>query len=539
MPGWRERPGTRNCDWWFFEDAVVLDTAGRYTIEQDRQDNREWDVFLQQLKKYRKKEPINGVITTISADKLLTADGGELEAYGRKVGAKVHELMQLLGTRFPVYLLVTKCDLIYGMEAFFEYLPNTVYAQAFGHLNKNNPEDIEAFLEEAEQRITANLDNLRLLVTYKPGFGKSSPQIVFFPEEFRKVFSRLAHFVRAAFKKNVYQETFLLRGVFFSSASQKHRPYSTFLERLGLSGDTREKEATGYSFFLRDFFSYILPEDRRLSTPTRGALKGKSRFRRWALAGWCLAFLVFAGLLGTSFSRNLALLEEIGALSPMPVVFSGEPVHDISLLEQFRTRLRAIEKENADWRMPWSGLYHGRENLRILKDKYCRYFRENFMRSADAWISGAVTDMHEQSAPGHLVDILPFMIRQVNLLAGLTGDGSLTSGEAIPDENYTAVLDALGIGPYPEKIRETFVAQYRDYLGWEDRERLVKTLQQRRSQLNFLIGKKRLRSSGWSTGAPASPASSTFNPPISGAGVRRPEPPLRFRAPFRKRPWRS
>jgi type VI secretion system protein ImpL len=32
--------GTRNCDWWFTNEAILLDTAGRYTTESDDRD--EW-----------------------------------------------------------------------------------------------------------------------------------------------------------------------------------------------------------------------------------------------------------------------------------------------------------------------------------------------------------------------------------------------------------------------------------------------------------------------------------------------------------------
>ena len=35
--------GTKNCDWWFFEQAVIIDTAGRYAIPVDEgRDKDEW-----------------------------------------------------------------------------------------------------------------------------------------------------------------------------------------------------------------------------------------------------------------------------------------------------------------------------------------------------------------------------------------------------------------------------------------------------------------------------------------------------------------
>ena len=55
--------GTRNCDWWFTEDAVLLDTAGRYTTQDSYRevDKAAWLGFLDLLKKYRRRRPINGV----------------------------------------------------------------------------------------------------------------------------------------------------------------------------------------------------------------------------------------------------------------------------------------------------------------------------------------------------------------------------------------------------------------------------------------------------------------------------------------------
>lgn len=44
--------GTRNCDWWFTNDAVLLDTAGRYTTQESQreEDAGEWQSFVALLK---------------------------------------------------------------------------------------------------------------------------------------------------------------------------------------------------------------------------------------------------------------------------------------------------------------------------------------------------------------------------------------------------------------------------------------------------------------------------------------------------------
>ncbi|MBT8342844.1 MAG: type VI secretion system protein ImpL, partial [Desulfatitalea sp.] len=109
--------GTRNCDWWFFDDSVVIDIAGRYTLHHDEAlDKSEWLAFLKHLVKYRRREPINGIIVAVEADQLLGGDLERIEDEGRAVRRRIDEVIHVMGAKFPIYLMVTKCDLIFGMD---------------------------------------------------------------------------------------------------------------------------------------------------------------------------------------------------------------------------------------------------------------------------------------------------------------------------------------------------------------------------------------------------------------------------------------
>ena len=63
--------GTRLCDWWFTENAVLIDTAGRYTTQDSDAavDRAGWDAFLDLLKRTRPRQPLNGVIVGDRADR--------------------------------------------------------------------------------------------------------------------------------------------------------------------------------------------------------------------------------------------------------------------------------------------------------------------------------------------------------------------------------------------------------------------------------------------------------------------------------------
>ena len=72
--------GTRYCDWWFTEEAVLIDTAGRYTTQDSdaSTDKQSWFAFLALLKKNRPRQPINGVIVAISLEDLMTLSSADL-----------------------------------------------------------------------------------------------------------------------------------------------------------------------------------------------------------------------------------------------------------------------------------------------------------------------------------------------------------------------------------------------------------------------------------------------------------------------------
>ena len=86
--------GTRNCDWWFTNEAILLDTAGRYTTEAE--DHEEWMAFLEQLRKFRSDKPLNGVVVAVSISELLDATDEQIEETGRKVRARIDEMQQTL-----------------------------------------------------------------------------------------------------------------------------------------------------------------------------------------------------------------------------------------------------------------------------------------------------------------------------------------------------------------------------------------------------------------------------------------------------------
>ena len=139
--------GTRHCDWWFTDQAVLLDTAGRYTLQESQRtrDASEWQTFITLLKRFRPRQPINGVIMTISVADLLSDSAEVRYAQANALRKRMAELHQQTGIHFPVYIMVTKTDLLKGFMSYF------------ARLEKNQREQIWGFPFRGKPAVTANI----------------------------------------------------------------------------------------------------------------------------------------------------------------------------------------------------------------------------------------------------------------------------------------------------------------------------------------------------------------------------------------------
>jgi len=161
--------GTRYCDWWFTEDAILLDTAGRYTTQDSdpNADRRSWLALLDLLKTHRPRQPVNGVIVAISIEDLLTSPAEEIEAHANALRKRLAELHERLGVEFPVYALFTKADLVAGFMEFFGDLTEAERQRVWGHTFQTDertrnmmsevPAEFDALVERLNEQVTDRL----------------------------------------------------------------------------------------------------------------------------------------------------------------------------------------------------------------------------------------------------------------------------------------------------------------------------------------------------------------------------------------------
>jgi type VI secretion system protein ImpL len=308
--------GTRNCDWWFTNEAILLDTAGRYSTEQD--DHQEWIAFLQMLKRYRTRRPINGILIAISITDVIDANEQQIEAMGKKLRARVDEVMTQLHMVVPVYLLFTKVDLVAGFNEFFNDLRKSDRAQAWGATFKlDMPKNEPGKLFDGEFDILVKQLHGRALKRLATERIRESREKIFqFPLEFTGLKRNLSDLVASMFMVNAFQGTPIFRGFYFTSGTQEGRPLDRVLARMGQAMGVRPPETAvqapleSKSYFLYDVFMNVVFPDGDLAARSAGEIR-RQALMRVAVSGAALLLGVIVAIPGVvSFFNNRTFLAE-------------------------------------------------------------------------------------------------------------------------------------------------------------------------------------------------------------------------------------
>ncbi|MBK5518715.1 hypothetical protein JFT80_16595 [Pseudomonas sp. TH10] len=219
--------GTRNCDWFFSSEAVLLDTAGRYMNNQE--EAGKWRAFLQLLRQHRQRRPLNGLIVTVSIHDILQASLDDQERIAKRLRERIQETHALLEVRLPVYLVFTKCDLVPGFAPFYRQLDEAargeVMGKTFAHKGYEQADWGRQF-GVAMDELVAYWQQVasRQLVTQDIQITRQDSAVYRFPLELAALKPRLQLFVDALLRANPYQKAELLRGFYFTSALDADQP---------------------------------------------------------------------------------------------------------------------------------------------------------------------------------------------------------------------------------------------------------------------------------------------------------------------------
>jgi len=315
--------GTLNMNWWFTNQSIILDTAGRvFEAKVEAGKSNEWQEFMKMLKRVRKNTPINGFILVIPADSLIRDDFSEIEGKASHIAEQITLVQNVLGVRFPVFILITKTDFIPGFREFVAKITEPdLQQQMLGWSNPSGldeafePEHVDQYLDD----IITKLKKRRLAYMLDPRAEDGEKRLddidalFAFPEELRSAIPNLRRYIEIVFSLNPWtKKPLFIRGIYFTSSLQQGDALDKAIaEIMGKKLDdfalsSFKKETP---LFLRDSFFNKIYKETGLVTSS-GEVKSAMRRRTLTFAATCLVGL--AVILTVSISSSRAFRKSIG-----------------------------------------------------------------------------------------------------------------------------------------------------------------------------------------------------------------------------------
>lgn len=364
--------GTRNCDWFFSTEGILLDTAGRYSVYED--DRSEWLSFLSLLKKNRPKAPINGIIIAVSIAELTKNDPNYALDLAKNLRSRVQDLTEQLEVYAPVYVVFTKMDLVSGFRDFFNDYEQEERNQVWGATipYPEDPDNIN-ITDVFEDHFGILVNGLKDLSTTKLSLRHQrtvSPSLMTFPMEFQSLRPMIRTLMHALFEDNPFQFKPILRGFYFTSALQDGQVSSQMTLQMVQNYDLRppavplnaQQESADKPYFLQDLFSKVILKDKHLVKQHKN--RNKRGHRAIVTLAAVVALCAAAGLWTWSYTNNKQLTERVVAdlqqVAELQKNANGDLQSQLESLDILQSRIEQLEGYEEDKPLSLSfGLYQG------------------------------------------------------------------------------------------------------------------------------------------------------------------------------------
>lgn len=414
--------GTKDCDWFLTDDAVLLDTAGRLSLQDNNEeDSYDWLEFVGLLKKYRPRQPINGVVVNIGLDDILN-DQTDFKNLTRELRKRIQEMRAKLGISFPVYLVITKLDILKGFENFFvslneeqrkKYLGFTIPADQVGD---DNGVATIGYVTKQLENIRDNIESSYLKIINDVPDQSEKDAIFTFSNEFSVVNERLVLLFKELYKSSKFEDSIQWRGIFFTSAYQDGESidpvFNNIMSNFELTPKYIKENNTGSqtskSYFIHDLFTDVIFNDANLASSNKG-WSTKNQILKWVGIGAIgSAALLAIAFMFNSFLTNNQYLKDVNerAISLDKELKASSETKDllqaVELADKIRVLSRTapfmdIESPALKHRM---GLYQGYAVDEISHAAYKRALSEGVM----PLISYKIDELLRQSPENSSID---------------------------------------------------------------------------------------------------------------------------------------
>ncbi|MCC6652731.1 MAG: type VI secretion system membrane subunit TssM [Candidatus Eisenbacteria bacterium] len=350
--------GARSFQWFFTEQAILLDMSGKSLKMSEFDDNEDWVQFLGSLRKMRPGRPINGAIMVVPAG-TLAAGVEQVEPLAQQLRERSRDLGHHLGMEFPVYVVVTHCDSIAGFAETFASFDEERAGQPWGatlSLAKSRESAPEALFDTEFTTLVAALGDLRTTRVARLSDDVQRMRALAFPSQLERLRPELRRLVQVIFARGKGKtEGGLFRGFYLTSsrvgAPSIERVIGDAARAVNLAPrvDAPTPEVAKHSWFSQQLWRKIVFKDASLASADRFSLENEKRMR-WVMFGGAVgAWLLMTAMLGivswNAASPVRAAAESARSLAGLSR--DARPRVALRFLEPLRSSLAEIEQRRA------------------------------------------------------------------------------------------------------------------------------------------------------------------------------------------------
>lgn len=409
------------------QQAVIFDADG-ILFEQPETDilrRRLWTTMLDWLASTRARQPLNGLILTLDLPDLLTADKRRREHLTQILRGRLQDIRQHLHCQLPVYVVLTRLDLLYGFSALFQSLDRNDRDAILGvtftrhaHESDDWRTELNAFWQTWGEQLNNALPE-RMLA---PG---SRSSIFSFVRQIQGSHEPLVSLLNGLLDGE--NMDVMLRGVYLTSSLQRGQIDDIFMQsaarqfRLGASPMTAWPLVDTAPYFTRNLFPQTLLAEPNLAGESRAWLMHyRRRLSVFSLTGGIVALLLITGwhhYYNNNWRSGVTVLKQAKAfMSIQPPQGMDEYGNlQLPLLNPVRDATLAYGNWDERSRLADMGLYQGRRIGPYVEQTYLQLLEQRYL---PALFNGLVKEMN--AAPPESEEKLA-VLRVIRMLEDKSG----------------------------------------------------------------------------------------------------------------------
>ena len=386
------------------QQAVIFDIDGTLCEQPDANvlHRRLWEHTLGWLVEKRARQPLNGLILTLDFPDLMTADKRRREYLLQTLRSRLQDVRQQLHCQLPVYVVLTRLDLLHGFATLFQSLDKKDRDPILGvtftrraHENEDWRSELNAFWQSWCDRMNQALPDLMLAQSHMRG------SLFSFARQMQGSRESLVALLDGLLDGE--NMDVMLRGVYLTSSLQRGQMDDIFTQsaarqyRLGSSPLTAWPLVDTTPYFTRNLFPQVLLAEPNLATESRTWLtSNRRRLTVFSATGGVAALLLITGwhhYYNTNYASGVEVLKQAKAFMDItpPQGIDDYGNLQLPLLNPVRDATLAY----GDWgdrsRLADMGLYQGRRVGPYVEQTYLQLLEQRYL---PALFNGLVKEMN-------------------------------------------------------------------------------------------------------------------------------------------------